>query len=357
MIYVTKGSPAYLAGIKRGDIFIKVNDEEITEANYMNLLFEKDSYKLSLATLNTANNSITANGISVTVTTAEVHENPIYLDTVYNVDSYKVGYLVYTGFMSNYDVQLNNVFAKFKASGINKLILDFRYNGGGSVQTAVYMASMIYSTSASNVFLKTQFNTAFQSFIRNQEGEGYFSQSFTDKITDEKNPLNTLAQINSLGLTDLYVITTRNTASASELIINGLKPYITVKTIGTNTHGKYVGSFTINDWDEKGNINPNHKWAMQPIVLKISNKDGVSDFVNGFVPTVNLEEDIAEFLPFGDTNEPLLKAAINCVKGISGKASQLKSTSMGFSVIADSKDFKPHSKEMYVNVKLLNKSK
>ncbi len=351
--YVIKGSPADLAGIKRGDFFLKVNDQEITEANYQNLLFNKDSYKLSLATL--LNNNITLNGLTVTVTPAEVHENPIYLDTVYTVNNFKIGYLVYNGFMSDYDIQLNNVFGKFKNAGVNKLILDLRYNGGGSIQTAVYLASMIYGTSTANVFIKTQYNTAFQAALKGQFGDIYFTESFTATIA--KTTTTAEATINTLGLTDLYIITTGNTASASEIVINGLKPYITVKTIGTNTVGKYVGSMTIKDWDNKGNVNPNHKWALQPITLKIANKDGVSDYVKGFAPTVLLKEDIAKFLPFGDTNEPMLHTALNTVQGIANKQEQLKSEGIEFKTIADSKDFQPHSKEMYIEPKIFNKIK
>jgi C-terminal processing protease CtpA/Prc len=351
--YVIKGSPADLAGIKRGDIFVKVNDQEITEANYMSILFNQDSYKLSFATL--ANNSITPNGVNITVTAAEVHENPIYLDTVYNANYQKIGYLVYNGFMSDYDIQLNNVFKKFKDAGVTKLILDLRYNGGGSIQTAIYLASMIYGTSSSNVFLKTQYNTALEAYLKTQYGDSYFSQSFTGTIAKTTTTAET--PINSLGLGDLYVITTGSTASASELVINGLMPYITVKTIGTNTVGKYVGSTTIKDYDANGNLNTSHKWALQPIILKVSNKNDVSDYVNGFTPTVEVKEDISKFLPFGNTNEPMLQTALNLAQGLPLKQDLLKSAGIDFKVVADSKDFLPHGKEMYMETPNLNRKK
>ena len=351
--YVIKGSPADLAGIKRGDIFVKVNDQEITEANYMSILFNKDSYKLSFATL--ANNTITPNGKSIAVSAVEVHENPIYLDSVYNVNNLKIGYLVYNGFMSDYDLQLNTVFKKFKDAGVTKLILDLRYNGGGSIQTAVYLASMIYGTSTSNVFLKTQYNTALQDSLKSKHGDSYFSESFTGTIAKTSTSAET--PINSLGLGDLYVITTGSTASASELVINGLMPYITVKTIGTNTVGKYVGSMTIKDWDANGNVNTTHKWALQPIILKVANKNGVSDYVSGFAPTVEVKEDISKFLPFGDTNDPFLSTALNLAQGFPLRQDLLKSASLDFKVVADSKDFLPHANEMYMEAPNLNRKK
>ena len=170
------------------------------------------------------------------MTAAVVYENPVYYDTIFNVNNYKVGYLVYNGFMSNYDIQLNQVFSTFKAAGINKLILDLRYNGGGAVTSAIYLSSMIYTTAVSQVFLQYQFNNQMESYYYNNYGSGYFYEYFTDVIAQSGS--NPETPISNLNISDLYVITSRNTASASELVINCLKPYITVVTIGDTTDGK-----------------------------------------------------------------------------------------------------------------------
>jgi len=137
--YVYKGSPAEKAGLKRGDLFMKVDDQQLTVSNYQTLLFTKASYKLSLAAV--LANTIALNGNSVTMTAILMQENPIQLDTVLNVNNLKVGYLVYNGFNADFDIQLNDVFKRFKDAAIDRLVLDLRYNGGGSVQTAKYLAA------------------------------------------------------------------------------------------------------------------------------------------------------------------------------------------------------------------------
>ena len=341
--YVVKGSPADNAGIKRGDIFIKINNQQLTDANYQNLLTDTVGYTLSFATI--ANHTITPNGRTASMAATVVYENPVYYDTIFNVNNYKVGYLVYNGFMSDYDIQLNQVFSSFKGAGVNKLILDLRYNGGGSIQSAQYLASMIYSTAISKVFTNYTFNKAYTNYLLNTYGPSYFTDYFTDIIA--QNGTTPQTPISNLGLTDLYVITTHNTASASELIINGLRPYINVVTIGDTTVGKNVGSATILDYENYyPNLNPNHKWALQPIILKMSNSLNQSNYGNvGFAPTVYSPEDFGNILPFGNPNETMLKATLNYIQGLKSAPAP----SRGFRKIADSKDRIPHSKEMYSN--------
>jgi len=94
---------------------------------------------------------------------------------------------------------------------------------------------------------------------------------------------------------------------------------------------------------------------LQPIVLKIANSAGVSDYVNGFAPTVKVKEDVTNLQPFGSPNEPMLNAALNYIKGLTPLSGVLKSNSSiaSFQKVADSKDRNPHSKEMYFNDNLL----
>jgi carboxyl-terminal processing protease len=343
--YVYKGSPAEKAGLKRGDLFIKVNDQQLTETNYSSLLFNVLTYKLSLATITA--NVISLNGRSVSMTAVNMQENPIQLDTVLNVSNFKVGYLVYNGFNADFDIQLNDVFKRFKDAGIDKLVLDLRYNGGGSVQTAVYLASMIYSTSTTKVFVKSQYNSGLQAYFVSSEGAASLIQNFTDKIA--KTATTPETPINTLNLSKLYVITSDNTASASELLINGLKPYMQVVSVGDTTVGKYVASFTIKDWDANGNVNPNDKWAMQPIAVKMANSQDVSDFVLGLFPDIKQREDIANLLPFGDQEETLLKVVLNDIKGTPQSSALLKSAKLGLVKVFDSQSLRPFPKQMYIN--------
>ena len=148
-----------------------------------------------------------------------------------------------------------------------------------------------------------------------------FAGSGTKKITSGITATSNASSGNgsaiaSLNLTKIYILTSKSTASASELVINGLAPYIDVVQIGDFTIGKNVGSITLYDSPDfsKNSVNPNHKYAMQPIVLKIVNKDGFGDYqVNGLTPDVQLLENLGNLPPLGDTSEPLLAAAINMI--------------------------------------------
>ena len=122
--------------------------------------------------------------------------------------------------------------------------------------------------------------------------------------------------INSLNLNKVYILTTSRTASASELLINGLDPYIDVIHIGDYTVGKNQGSITVYDYiNDNRDKNPNHKYAMQPIVLKIGNVAGYTDFPNGLVPDYEIKESISVAGELGDENEQLLKIAIDHIFG------------------------------------------
>ena len=343
--YVYKGGPAEKAGIKRGDIFMKVNDTQLNITNYQTLLFTNLTYKISLATITA--NVISLTGKTVTMTAITMQENPILMDTVLNVNNLKIGYLVYNGFNSDFDLQLNDVFKKFKDAAIDKLILDLRYNGGGSVQTAKYLASMIYQPLTTSVFLKSQYNNLLQQYITSFNGASSLVENFTYRILKTSNTPET--PINSLYMTSLYVITSDNTASASELVINGLKPYMQVFSVGTNTAGKYVASWTIKDWDSNGVVNPKNPYVMQPEVVKLANANGVTDFISGLAPDFVAKEDIANLLPFGDPNETLLKPVLNKIQGLPLASFSLKSEKMGLKKITDSQAERPFGKDMHIN--------
>jgi len=343
--YVYKGSPAEKAGVKRGDVFLKINDQQLTVTNYRTLLFTNKTYTMGYATI--ANQTITPSTKTITMTAIEMQENPIEKDTVFTYNNQNVGYLVYNGFNADFDVQLNDVFKKFKDAKIEQLVLDLRYNGGGSVQSSVYLASMIYGTDVNKVFARSRYNSGLQAYYTQQYGETSLNDYFVTTI--EQTDKHPAVQINTLNLQKIYILVSDNTASASELLVNGLRPYMNVKVIGINTEGKYTGSATIKDWDENGNVNPNHKYAMQPIIVKYSNSAGVSDYVDGLIPNIVAEEDIAHLMPFGDPNETLLSYALADMKGLTITSMTLKSAKMGLTKFTDSQNFKPFAKEMYIN--------
>lgn len=336
--YIIAGSDAATKDIKRGEMFTAVNGTQLTVNNYESLLFgSNDSYTLNMADYNGTN--VTSNGKTVTLTKTTLTENPILIKNVITVGSKKIGYLMYNGFYADFDAQLNAAFGEFKSQGITDLVLDLRYNGGGSVRTATYLASMITGQFTGKVFAKQQWNTKINTYYEANDPNG-LRNFFTDKIGT--------TPINSVNMTKVYILTTKSTASASELIINGLKPHINVVQIGDLTVGKNVGSVTLYDSPDFGpnNKNTNHKYAMQPIVLKIVNSDGFGDYFNGLTPTHELKETISTYGVLGDVNEPLLKLAIAKITG-TGKSAPQNSRKQ-FEYFKDSKSMNPYRNEMYL---------
>jgi C-terminal processing protease CtpA/Prc len=345
--YVLPGSPAEKAGLKRGDIFTKIDGTQLTSANYQTLT-AKESFALSLAKLSGDRTTLTPTITTAVMNAVELQEDPVHLSKVLDVNGAKVGYLVYNGFTSDYDIKLNTALQQFKTSGISKLIVDLRYNGGGSVQTATYLASMIYSTDVTKVFSKSVYNTILQNYFTQQYGADALLTKFADNIAATTTTPKTA--INSLNLTDVYFIVSKETASASELLINGLKPYMNVTVVGTNTYGKYVGSFTIKDYDSKGNLVTTHKWALQPITVKIANSAGVSDYVNGLDPdpALTAKEDIGNLLPLGDENEMLLKMCLDRIKGQKAASLYTPTRLANSAYIGGSRELKRFSHDMYI---------
>ncbi len=306
--YILEGSDAANKDIQRGDLFIGVNGTPLTVNNYRSLLFSENlEYTLNMGEIQ--GDDFVLNGTDVALVKEENFQtNPIQINRVLDIDGQKVGYLMYNQFVGTFDEQLNTVFGEFKAAGVTDLILDLRYNPGGSIASCIYLASMIAGDRGSAVFSKEQWNSKLMAYWQEEN-----PSRLTDRLTAV---MEGGIAINSLNLDRLYVLTTSRSASASELLINGLKPYIEVIQIGDTTVGKNVGSITVYDYiDNSGNKNPNHKYAMQPIVLKIANSEGFSDYTDGLVPDIMLRESFSNAGILGDEQEPLLKRALDELRG------------------------------------------
>lgn len=336
--YIIPGSDAANKDIRRGELFTAVNGTQLTVSNYQNLLFgTNDNFTLNMADYN--GTTVVSNGKTVALTKTLLTENPILINKVITVGTKKIGYLMYNGFYADFDTQLNNAFGELKSQGVTDFVLDLRYNSGGSVRTATYLASMITGQFTGRVFAKQQWNSKINAYFEANNPNG-LRNFFTDKIGT--------TPINSLNMTKVYILTTKSTASASELVINGLKPHIDVVQIGDITTGKNVGSVTLYDSPDftATNRNPKHKYAMQPIVLKIVNSADFGDYFNGLTPTHELKETISTFGVLGDVNEPLLKLAIGKITG-TAKAVQ-QSAGKQFDYFRDSKSITGFRNQMYL---------
>ena len=337
--YILPNSDAAAKNVQRGQLFYAINGVSLTATNYKSLL-ANDTYTMHFADF--ANGAITPNGQSVVLTKSVLTENPVGITSVINQGAKRIGYLVYNGFYSGYENELNAAFGQLKNQNVTHLILDLRYNSGGSIATAARLASMITGQFSGQLFAKQQWNGKLQNYWL-QTNPNQLNTNFTNSLANGSG-------INSLHLSKVYVLTTKGTASASELVINGLKPYIQVIQIGDVTIGKNVGSVTLYDSSNFSSTgkNPNHKYAMQPIVLKTSNASGFGDYQLGLQPTILQVEDLGNVGVLGDPSEPLLQTALNYIMA-TGKTNFL---SNGFAKeFVNLKDPITLENEMFVEIK------
>lgn len=291
--YVLPNTSAAENGVERGMIFNTIDGAALTENNF-NELISRTTYTIGLATLQ--GDELIPTGENITLTKQIYTENPIYISKVLTVQGQKVGYLMYNAFISDFDSQLNAVFADFKAAGITDLVLDLRYNSGGSIETANDLSSMITGQFNDQLFIKEIFNENFETKKR------FFNDVL--EATGEG--------INNLNLSRVFILTTSSSASASELVISGLMPYIDVVQVGETTTGKFQGSTVVYDSPTytKQNVSLGHRYAMLPLILKSVNSAGFTDYADGIVPDILIEEEYTHLGVLGDPDEPLLSKAL-----------------------------------------------
>jgi carboxyl-terminal processing protease len=201
---------------------------------------------------------------------------------------------------------MDAVFADFKAQGITDLVLDLRYNSGGSETASQNLASLIApGVNNTKIFCRREYNEEVEEAIVNDPDAG--PEFLTTKF------LNKSENVGSLLGGRVFILTSSRSASASELVINGLKPYMDVFLIGDVTYGKNVGSISLYEEDD-----PRNTWGMQPIVVKVFNSQNQSNYGNGFTPDILNEDNSIYVYPLGDVRENLLQAAVEQITGTSG---------------------------------------
>ena len=334
---VLPDGPADNNDLKRGDIFYAIDGVKLTLDNFRSLT-SKDTYTLNLGfyndkgTIDTDDDSIDPLNRDVNLSKVQYSENPVFKIEIINVGGENVGYLMYNGFTAGSENELNSVFGEFKSNNVQHLVLDLRYNPGGRVNVETFLASMITGQYTGDLFQKLIYNSTLQS--------NNTDYNFANKLDDG-------GIINSLGLNKIYVLTTGRSASASEGLINSLMPYMNeIIQIGTTTVGKTQASRTLYDSPnfQRAGANPNHTYAMQPLIANGVNKDDVAVPGTGLTPSIGFEyqERPLNYGILGDINEPMLALALADIENSSSKISDIKSKSAKiFKLLMDSNDFNP----------------
>jgi C-terminal processing protease CtpA/Prc len=282
VLEVYPGSPAAEAGLERGAGILEINGRTIADYVAKGDLGTATGpaavgVSVSLRFLDRANaeHSVTAVKRVINVTTTD-------LVKVFDVGGKRVGHLYFRSFITPATASLDAAFAQLQAAGVSELILDERYNGGGLVSVAQQLASQV---GGSRVV-----GQPFAVFTHNDKQS---AKNETYRFLDEPTPL---------GVQRLVVITTRSTASASELVVNSLRPFLQVVTVGDTSYGKPVGQYGFNFCDK----------VLFPVAFQVTNAAGKGDYFAGIPADCAAVDDAAHLL--GDPAEASLAEALYFTK-------------------------------------------
>lgn len=284
---VAPNTEADKAGIKRGDFITQVNGITITESNYQSLASNVFSGNVTV----TVNDVTFDNGLATMTSRGDIwlsssrYVDPaIYKASIVNTPSGKrAGYLLLMGFDINYDEQLIEVFKQFADGGIDDLIIDLRYNPGGMVLSSTVLGTLVAGAEHKDkVYMRTTYNSA--RMATGESGE-YLIGNAANPESEQGYENIAKALETALGMKRVFVITSGVTASASELVINGLRGLgIEVNTIGQKTLGKNVGMEGIRKEFLR------YSFTFYPITFYCENALGFRDYSDGFVPTLELDD-------------------------------------------------------------------
>jgi C-terminal processing protease CtpA/Prc len=322
-IYVSavyQNSPAEKAGISRGNMINKING--VTYGSNFSANINAINTALSGTTITLEGLKSDGSSFTITLLKSIFKSSPIYKTKVLTAGGKKVGYLAYARFSSeaNSVSELNNIFVDFATKGVTDLVIDLRYNGGGYVNTAEHLINLIAPSSASGVMFTEHYNTTMQSgaatILSNQP-----LLDANNKVQFRNGVMLTYANINYsvAGNTELFAkkgpltnvtnvvfIVSDRTASASELVINSLKPHMSVKLVGATTYGKPVGFFP---------VTIENKYDVYFSLFETKNSLGQGGYYDGLVPDIAASEVPGGTImyDFGDPNDNYLKKALELI--------------------------------------------
>lgn len=315
--FTYENSPAAKSGIKRGDVIIDYNGEDITDEN-----LEDAYYGTTTATYGLADwkaDGIHDRNESVTLSSVKMYCDPVICSKIFDVNGKKVGYLMY----DNFDVESVDKLVKlgkdFKSAGVKELIIDLRYNGGGYVFTEEVLASIFApkaSVDAKNLYMTEIYNDVLTNAFGKSDknfNKTYLSyeHEFGSKGDDVYKKISTKDA--NIGLEKIYAIVTGNTASASESLLVGLNPFMNgMVTIGQQSYGKYCTGYILGV-DDVYNSAPAaiSKWGIYVMVSTYADRDGKNMARPvGIVPDKSAKDTPWDGYDIGDENETMLKEAL-----------------------------------------------
>lgn len=316
--YTYENSPARQTGIRRGDVILSIDGEILTPDNYMTVaskLIEDGTVTLG-----------TKDGRTLHLQSKEMYENPVHTSATLDYGGKRFGYLHFTNFTLDSCKDLESAFASFKAQGITDLVLDLRYNSGGYVITSVTLASMIAPIDA--VKNRSIYNKEIYNDILTQSNEEVerFEQKVTYTSSSGQEVTVHPLEVNP-GVEHLWVIVTDRSASASEALICGLKPYMDVTLVGKQTSGKFTGGVLVKatNWfdslkDTKMDIEQGKKalptWGIYVITSRYSDCNGVTlSMPSGISPNYETSDNPFDPIPLGDPSESMLAATLSIATG------------------------------------------
>jgi len=276
VLFVRIDSPADKAGIKRGDVILTINNEKASIDKILSYQNKLDTeVKFRIYRHSTGNNFIIP--IKVQDYSFKVSDKKI----LYTPNNQKVGYFRLDSFTATATEEIDKAFDYFKSENIDKLVVDLRYNGGGSVVTASIL---------------------LDKFARGRDNQLQFRLRWNDKYQEKNEEGRFETDDNSINLEQIIFLTTANTASASELVINAMKPYLgnNIVTIGSKTHGKPVGM--------EGKTDGTYIYYL--INFVIENYNGFYDYFDGLEVTKGCKTDDDILHQLGDPQELMLKKAL-----------------------------------------------
>lgn len=273
---VYENSPMYKAGIERGYELKKLNG-----VNVMNLI--------SNGTINDELNKETNRFVFAdregnelpekTISAAEVNINPILRKAIYNINGKNVGYMAYNSFIVASQTPVTEALREMK--DVDEFVLDLRYNGGGSTAVAEAICEHLLPQSAGTD------SVVFAKYV--------FSDLTKKRLKWEDEVVKIKRNASAMNLSRVFVITTNGTASASEEVINDLKPFMDVITVGAPTHGKPVGMgvwFYPDYSDKEIEAGAMPDWAFAPITFRGDNKNDEGSYFSGIPVDKAVNDDL-----------------------------------------------------------------